>query len=262
MKNIFDFINMKNSQKKITMVTCYDFAFANLLNKTEIDCLLVGDSVAMVIHGFESTIHADIGMMALHTKAVRRGASDKFIIADMPFLAHRQGLKNTMKCVDALMKAGANAVKIEINQKTKDISYIVQSGVPVVAHLGLTPQSVHQMGGYKVQGKSKSQHELIVQLAKDCAEQGAFMLVLECVPTDLATEISNTVDIPVIGIGAGKNVDGQVLVLNDLLGFNQNFQARFVRQYDNGEEWFIKNLQKYIHTVKEGEFPSAKESFL
>lgn len=262
MKSIHDFLVMKKKGQLISMVTCYDASFAKILDKTAIDCLLVGDSVAMVQHGFESTLFADTQMMSTHCKAVRRGSPNKFVICDLPFLAHRKGLDNMMNQVEKIMKSGANAIKIEINTAMPELRYVVESGVPAVAHLGLTPQSIHQMGGYKVQGKTLEQKSHLLKLAKHCEEMGAFMLVIECVPQELAKEISKQISIPVIGIGAGMYVDGQVLVINDLLGLNPEFNAKFIRRFANTHSTIENAVNAFVSSVNEKTFPSNEEAFL
>jgi 3-methyl-2-oxobutanoate hydroxymethyltransferase len=256
------FHKMKVEAKKISMVTSYDYWSANLLNETDINCLLVGDSLAQVMHGFPSTVHADTEMMALHTRAVARGAPDKFIVADMPFLSVRKGMLSAMESVDQLMKAGAHAVKIEGILGHEDIiKNIVESGVPVMGHLGLTPQSVHQLGGYKVQGKDKETSDFIFQSALKLQELGCFSLVLECVPTQLATDITKKLNIPVIGIGAGPFTDGQVLVFHDLLGLTDGHKPKFLKTFSDGRELFKGSLEQFDLEVKENIFPSVDESY-
>lgn len=259
---ILDFYKMKKESKKISMVTSYDYWSAQLLNETEINCLLVGDSLAQVMHGYPSTVFADTDMMALHTKAVARGAPDKFIVADMPFLSVRKGLTAAMESVDQLMKAGAHAVKIEgISGHEAIVKNIVESGVPVMGHLGLTPQSVHQLGGYKVQGKDKETSDFIFQSALKLQELGCFALVLECVPTKLATEITESLNIPVIGIGAGPYTDGQVLVFHDLLGLTSGHKPKFLKTFSEGRELFKGSLDQFDMEVKDRIFPSTEESY-
>ena len=262
MKSVLDLKSRKESGQKITMVTCYDFWSAKLLAKTDIDCLLVGDSVSMVFHGFASTVYADLEMMTFHTKAVARAQSEKLIIADLPFLAHRKGKKELMFAADSLMKAGAQILKIETQQgQEKEVRHLSESGVPVIGHIGLTPQYVNQLGGYKVQGRSEEAAQKIKDHALALQEAGCHALVLECVPNTLASTLTFDLDIPTIGIGAGSDVDGQVLVLHDLLGFNNDFQPRFVRQFAQGQTWMSEAIQKYTQSVHKGTFPSSKESF-
>ncbi len=259
---IHDFYKMKKESQKISMVTSYDHWSASLLNETEINCLLVGDSLAQVMHGFPSTVHADVSLMATHTQAVARGAPNKFIVADMPFLSVRKGMSYAMESVDQLMKAGAHAIKIEgISGHEDIIKNIVESGVPVMGHLGLTPQSVHQLGGYKVQGRDKETSDFIFQSALKLQELGCFSLVLECVPTQLGTEITKALDIPVIGIGAGPHTDGQVLVFHDLLGLTSGHKPKFLKTFSDGRDLFKASLDQYHLEVQDNIFPSPEESY-
>lgn len=262
MKNITEFKKYKQLNKKITMVTCYDHWSAKILGKTDIDTLLVGDSVSMVVHGYDSTVHATIDMMATHTAAVARAKTEKLIVADLPFLAHRSGKKHMMKAVDKLMKAGAHALKIEAAPGQHHVvRYLTDSGIPMIGHVGLTPQYVHQFGGYKVQGRDQGR-QLIYDHSIKLQEAGCHALVLECVPSSLASDLTEKLEIPTIGIGAGFNVNGQVLVLQDLLGFNNDFQPRFVRQFAKGEGWMKQALADYTSAVTDSLFPNKEESFL
>ncbi len=262
MKSVNDFQAFKESRKKITLMTCYDSAFAVIIAGSDIDAILVGDSVSMVVHGFESTVSADLEMMKLHTQAVRRGAPESFIIADMPFLAHRYGKYECLKAAGELIKAGANAVKLEGARGNLDvIAHIVESGIPVMGHLGLTPQSVNKFGGYKVQGKSDDSAKSIIEDASVLEKAGCFSMVLECIPAELAAEISRQLRIPTIGIGAGAQTDGQVLVLYDLLGLTVKIKPRFVRTFMDGSELVKKALDEYAEAVVNGGFPSEKESY-
>ena len=246
------------------MITCYDFLFAKIVEESSIDVILVGDSVSMVVHGHPNTTHATLNMMELHTSAVRRGAPTKFIVGDMPFGSFHQGKFNTFKNAATLIQAGANAVKIEnVNGFEKDIDHLVKSGIPVMGHLGLTPQSLNQLGGFKVQGKS---HTSIIQLTEDAKklqDLGAFSLVLECIPASVAYEISKSLSIPVIGIGAGQQTDGQVLVIQDLLGIDANEKRpRFVKRYADVHQLSLKAINTFCQEVTNHQFPSEKESYL
>ncbi len=245
------------------MVTSYDFWTSQIINQSTVDAILVGDSLAMVMHGHSTTIPATIEMLALHTQAVSRGAPNKIIIADMPFLSVRKGLEAAINCVDLLMKSGATAVKIEgVDGHESIINHIVKSGVPVMGHLGLTPQFVHQFGGPKVQGRDAVAAEAILNQARKLEDLGCFSLVLECVPGDLACTITENLRIPTIGIGAGVHVSGQVLVLQDLLGMLPQFKFKFVRQYLEGFKLFSEALNHFDHDVKESQFPNEGESFV
>jgi 3-methyl-2-oxobutanoate hydroxymethyltransferase len=257
-----DFKSRKAEGQKLVMMTCYDASFARVLNDSEVDLLLVGDSSAMTMHGFDSTIHADVGMIAFHTAAVARGAPGKFLVADLPFLSVRKGMENGMDAVETLVKAGAHAVKIEgLRGNEALVAHLVESGVPVMGHLGLTPQFVNAFGGMKVQAKSAVNQDRMFQEALEYERLGAFSLVLECVPEAIATQISKALSIPVIGIGAGGGVDGQVLVLQDLLGFNPGFRPKFLRRYVNGYEIFKTAFDQFAADVRGGSYPSTEESY-
>ncbi len=260
MKNIPDFQKWKADGRAITMVTCYDAATAKIINATSIDSILVGDSCAMVVHGFDSTVHATVEMLATHTAAVRRGAPDKVIVADLPFLSFRKGLDATMDAVGVLMKAGANAVKLERRKgNIQVIEHIVDSGVPVMGHLGLTPQSVNEFGGFKMQAKGDAAARALIEDAKMLEAAGCFSIVLECIPGDVASEVTNALSVPTIGIGCGPDVSGQVLVVNDLLGMDASFQPRFVRKYANLSETIEAALESYCLDVQLHAFPAEGE---
>lgn len=262
MKSIQEFKSFKKDGRKISMVTCYDYAGATILDSTEIDCVLVGDSLAMVVHGFPSTLNATVDLMELHTASVARGMQNKFIVADMPFLSYRKDLPTAVEAAGRLMRAGAHAVKLEGAKGNLEIvEHLVDSGIPVMGHLGLTPQSVNQLGGYKVQGKEHAQYEQILQDALALEKAGCFSVVLECVPAGLAREASRKLEIPVIGIGAGADCDGQVLVFHDLLGLNNKPLAKFVRKYGEGFENLKFALQSFHMDVQEKRFPAEKESY-
>jgi len=258
---IFDFLKHKQQRKPITMVTAYDFSSARILSKSDIDCLLVGDSVAMVVHGFSTTLSATVDMMTIHIEAVRRGAPEMFVVGDMPFLSVRKGLEPAMCAVEALMRAGANCVKIEGCRGHEEvISHIIESGVPVMGHLGLTPQSFESLGAFKVQGRGDEANRILSE-ARELESRGCFALVLECVPNSLAATIQQELKIPVIGIGAGKNCDGQVLVYHDLLGLNLDFKPKFLRRYFEAESHFVEALKSFVTDVQDGSFPSEAESY-
>jgi 3-methyl-2-oxobutanoate hydroxymethyltransferase len=260
--SVLDFAQRKFAREKISMVTCYDYTSAQVLNQTNVDTLLVGDSLAMVMHGFDSTVHATVELMALHVAAVARGAPDKFIVGDMPFLAARKGMKETMEAVQSLMQAGAHSVKIEGEKGQIELmAHIVDSGVPVMGHIGLTPQSVHGLGGHKVQGKVEAEARALVESARRLEQAGCFALVLECVPMDLAREITRAIAIPTIGIGAGPHTDGQVLVLQDMLGMNPGFKPKFLKHYAQGHGMVTEAVNRFDAEVRRGCFPTARESY-
>lgn len=260
--NIHDFHRRKLASEKISMVTCYDYWSAQLLNDTEMDTLLVGDSLAMVMHGFNSTVHATVPMMATHIAAVRRGAPDKFIVGDMPFLAARRERNEVLDAVCELMQAGSNAIKIEGSAgQLETIAHVVESGVPVMGHLGLTPQSVEGLGGHKVQGRTESDAEKIYRDAMALQDAGCFAMVLECVPQALGRQITRSLDIPTIGIGAGLHTDGQVLVLQDMLGMSPSFKPKFLRHYFDGHGLLSDALNHFHRDVSGGEFPNCEEVY-
>jgi 3-methyl-2-oxobutanoate hydroxymethyltransferase len=257
-----DFLRAKIESRKLSMVTCYDYTFACLLSKTPIDAILVGDSAAMVMHGHPSTLSVNVDLLRLHTEAVARGAAGKFVIADMPFLSFRKGLPAALDSAQVLMSAGAHAVKLEGVDGHEDvIQRLAQSGIPVMGHLGLQPQSVHAYGGFRVQGRSDEAARNIVRQARALEELGAFAVVLECIPSSLAQEITNTLRIPTIGIGAGAGCDGQVLVLQDLLGMNTEFHPRFARAFLDGSRSVLDAIANFDQAVKTGTFPTVEESY-
>lgn len=262
MKRVTDFARFRAESNPISMVTCYDAWSAKVIADSSVDAVLVGDSVAMVMHGYPDTVHATTEMMASHTAAVRRGIGDKFVVTDIPFPEHRKGIPAAMEAVDRIMKAGANAVKIEGASGHLDvISHIVESGVPVMGHLGLTPQSVHQLGGYRVQGRDEAAARKMEEDALALQEAGAFAIVFECIPADLAGEITRKLEIPSIGIGSGPDCSGQILVLQDVLGLNKGFRPKFLRTYAEGADVFQRALTGYDMDVKGGKYPSVEESF-
>jgi 3-methyl-2-oxobutanoate hydroxymethyltransferase len=243
-------------------VTCYDFWSAKTLNETDVDLLLVGDSLAMVVYGHSDTTKATMPMMISHVEAVRRGAPDKFIVGDMPFLSFRKSIDHSLEAAGDLIRAGANAVKLEGALGNLElVERMVGSGIPVMGHLGLTPQFVNAFGGFKVQGKSKEAQAQLIQDALNLEKAGAFSLVLECIPSQLAREVSESLKIPVIGIGAGIDCDGQVLVLHDLMGFTQGKKPKFVRVFAEGAEVLKAGVNQFCEAVREKSYPSVKESY-
>lgn len=260
--NILDFQRKKQNHEKITMVTCYDYTSAALLAKTDVDCVLVGDSLAMTMHGFQDTLSATMDMMVLHTAAVKRGIGSQFIVADLPFLSYRQSQATTLSAVLALMQAGAHAVKLEgAAGNLETVRYLVESGVPVMGHLGLTPQSVNAFGGYRVQARTEAAQAQLVADANALADAGCFALVLECVPEAIATQVTQQLTIPTIGIGAGVNTDGQVLVFQDVLGLNDAFKPKFVKTFLNGAELIQSAINEYTRAVKMKEFPGDDHTY-
>ena len=262
MKSVSEFAAAKAAGRRISMVTCYDAAFARVLEVSQVDCILVGDSAAMVMHGQPDTLGATVELMAMHTAAVRRGAPTRFLVGDMPFLSFRKGIPAALDAVGALMRSGAQAVKLEGVRGHEDvITAITGSGVPVMGHLGLTPQSVNALSGFRVQGRSEDDAARILEDAKRLESLGCFSLVLECVPSALAARITRSLSIPTIGIGAGIDCDGQVLVLQDMLGLSTGHRPKFVRSYLDGFERVREALDRFDADVKQGAFPAAAESY-
>jgi 3-methyl-2-oxobutanoate hydroxymethyltransferase len=257
-----DFIQAKSERRRLSMVTCYDYTFARLLSQTPVDGILVGDSAAMVMHGHSSTVSASVELIRIHTEAVARGAGEKFIIADMPFLSNRKGVAAALDAAHGFLTAGAQAVKIEGLDGHEDvIGRLIESGIPVMGHLGLQPQSVHAYGGFRVQGRTEQSARDILRQAHALEEVGAFAIVLECVPARLACEITCALHIPTIGIGAGAACDGQILVLQDLLGMNIDFHPKFARPFLDGARSVVDAVAHFDEEVKAGTFPAPEESY-
>lgn len=260
--NIKDFQTMKQNSLLIKMITCYDHWTAKILATTNIDCILVGDSAAMVMHGHNSTIPADIEMIATHIRAVKLGIEDKFIIGDLPFMSYRKSLSEAMTAVETFMKAGANAIKLEgVLGNEEIIEHIISSGVPVMGHLGFTPQSINMYGKSYVQGKDKSQAKQLIEAAKKLEDLGCFSIVLECIPHILAQEITNALSIPTIGIGAGNKTSGQVLVLQDLIGANPDFNPKFLKKYLDISTLIKDAVNTYCSDVDSRVFPDIAHSY-
>lgn len=253
----------KMNNEKITVLTAYDYSMASLLDQAGIECLLVGDSLGMTMLGYEDTLSVTMEDMLHHTKAVKRGAKSAMVVADMPFLSYHISDEEAVRNAGRFLKeAGAHAIKLEggINIKSR-IQAIVAAQIPVMGHLGLTPQSVNMFGGFKVQGKSEKQARQLIEEAKMLEEIGCFAVVLECVPAKLAKLISEQLTIPTIGIGAGNGCDGQVLVIQDMLGMFTDLTPKFVKQYANLKASIIEAATLYAKEVKEGSFPEEKHTF-
>ncbi|AIW86067.1 3-methyl-2-oxobutanoate hydroxymethyltransferase [Bacillus mycoides] len=263
MKTKTDFLKMKEQGEPITMLTAYDYPSAKLAEEAKVDMILVGDSLGMVVLGYDSTVPVTVEDMIHHTKAVRRGAKETFIVTDMPFMSYHVSLQDTMiNARRIVQESGAHALKVEgAGEVISTIHYLTNAGIPVVAHLGLTPQSVGVLGGYKVQGKDAESAKKLIEDAKKCEEAGAIALVLECVPMQLAEIISEQLTIPTIGIGAGQKVDGQVLVYHDLISYGVNRVPKFVKQYTSVQEEIVRGISQYVTEVKTGQFPEEKHSF-
>ncbi|EKN69580.1 3-methyl-2-oxobutanoate hydroxymethyltransferase [Neobacillus bataviensis LMG 21833] len=263
MKQTTDFLKMKENGEKVVMLTAYDFPSAKQAEQGGVDVILVGDSLGMVVLGYDSTIPVTMEDMIHHTKAVKRGAKDTFIVTDLPFLTYHLSIKDTLINAGRLLQeAGAHAVKLEgADEVVEKIAALTKAGIPVCGHLGLTPQSVGVLGGYKVQGKDATAAKKLIEDAKTIEESGAFALVLECVPKQLAEEVASSISIPVIGIGAGLYVDGQVLVYHDILGYGVDRVPKFVKQYHAVNPFMIESIQAYASDVKNKQFPEDRHSF-
>lgn len=263
MKQTTDFLKMKQTDSKIVMVTAYDYPSAKHAQQAEADMILVGDSLGMVVLGYDSTIPVTMDDMIHHSKAVKRGAAQTFIVVDMPFMSYHLSIRDTLlNGARIIQETGANAVKVEGGDEViHHINALTRAGVPVMAHLGLTPQSVGVLGGYKVQGKSAFAAKKLLEDAKKCEEAGAFAVVLECVPKQLAQQVSSSLSIPTIGIGAGLNVDGQVLVYHDIITYGVERVPKFVKQYTNVNEQIAAGLNAYVSEVRHSAFPEDKHSF-
>ncbi|GGJ20616.1 3-methyl-2-oxobutanoate hydroxymethyltransferase [Deinococcus roseus] len=257
-----DFEAMQGKQK-IVMLTAYDYAGAVMAEAAGVDLILVGDSLGMVVLGYESTVFVTMQDMIHHTRAVKRGARETFIVVDMPFGTVQTGLTDALRnAVHLIRETGADAVKIEGGEEvTPIVRHLSQSGIPVVAHVGLTPQTAVNLGGFKVQGKTVQDAQQIMRDAQAVADAGAFMVVLEAIPAPLAQKISERLKVPTIGIGAGPHTDGQVLVYHDLLGLFDRFTPKFVKQYAQMAKLGTEAIQNYVQDVKNGSFPGPEHSF-
>lgn len=264
MKNtVSTLLSQKQNGDKITMLTSYDYSTAKLIDEAGVNTILVGDSLGTVILGYEDTLPVTMEDMIHHTRAVTRGAKNALVIADMPFMSYQTSVCDAVKNAGRLIKeGGAQAVKLEGGAAVKEqIKAIVNASIPVVGHIGLTPQSINAFGGFKVQGKSEESARKIIEDAKIIEEAGAFMLVMECVPERLAKIITESVNIPTIGIGAGKYCDGQVLVYQDMLGMFTDFVPKFVKKYADVGEIMKNAFSEYIKEVKSGAFPAEEHTF-
>lgn len=252
---------LKQDGEKFAVLAAYDATFAHFISEAEVEVILVGDSLGMVIQGHDTTLPVTVEQIAYHTAAVKRGAKRSFIIADMPFMSYSD-TNSALQNATTLMQAGAQMVKMEGGAWLADtFSRLSQHGIPTCAHLGLTPQSVNKFGGYRVQGRDTDQAKQIIYDAKSLEEAGADLLVLECVPTPLATEITRSLRIPVIGIGAGPNTDAQVLVLYDMLGLTPSRAPKFTKNFLLDNEDIPAALRAYVDEVKSGAFPADEHSF-
>jgi len=262
-KTVLDIQKMKDDGEKIAVLTAYDYPFARLMDGAGIDVILVGDSVGSVVSGYDNTLPVTMEEMLYHTRAVMRASEGALVVADMPFLSYQIDLRDARLNAGRLVKeGGAHAVKLEGGENIVDtIRAIVAMDVPVVGHIGLTPQSIHRMGGYRVQGKKKEQARQLLADARAVEDAGAFAVVLEGIPAPLAAEITETLSIPTIGIGAGPACDGQVLVIHDILGLCEKYSPKFVKRYADAATLIRQGIEDYIREVKSGDFPTEEHSF-
>ena len=260
---VYDLVQMKQRGERIVVLTCYDALFARLLDASGVDILLVGDSVNQVLAGAETTLSATLDQMIYHTKIVRRGAERAMVVCDMPFLTYQVSPAEAVRnCGRVMAETDCHAVKVEGGRPIADtVRALVDVGIPVMGHLGLTPQSVHALGGYRVQGRDESTAERLKDDAGALEQAGAFAIVLELIPAPLASQITKALTIPTIGIGAGPACDGQVLVLHDMLGLNDRFGAKFVKRYAALAEEVREAVQLYAAEVREGRYPGPEHSF-
>ena len=252
---------MKSAGEPITMLTAYDATFARAIDRAGVDCILVGDSLGNVVQGRDSTVPVTVDDMAYHTACVRRGVERALVVADLPFLSY-SGVDAAIDAARRVMQAGAAMVKLEGGTSVFEVVERLSAlGVPVCGHLGLTPQAVHQLSGYRVQGRDREARDRLLSEARELERRGAGLLVLECVPSSLARAVADRLTIPVIGIGAGVDVDGQVLVLHDALGLGERHRPRFVRDFMPAAGSIPAALEAYVRAVRERDFPTAEESY-
>lgn len=254
---------MKKNEEKIVMLTAYDYPSAKLAEEAGVDIILVGDSLGMVVLGYESTVLVTVEDMIHHGKATKRGAKDTFVVVDMPFGSFQGTHDRTLQqAVRMIQETGADALKVEGAGEVIDvIELLTRTGIPTIAHLGLLPQLANVVGGYKVQGKTAAAAEKLIDDAKRCEAAGAFMLVLECIPHQLAEKVSEALTIPVIGIGAGAGTDGQVLVFHDTVQYGSHHIPKFVEKFANAGETITDGIQAYVSAVKKGAFPAPQHQF-
>lgn len=256
-------MQMKNSGHKISMLTAYDYTTARLLDEAGVNTILVGDSLGNVILGYEDTISVTVEDMIHHSAAVARGAKNALVVTDLPFMSYQTSVYDAVVNAGRLMKESrAGAVKLEGGKEVcPQIKAIVSAGIPVVAHLGLTPQSINTFGGFKVQGKTEAAAKKLIEDAKAVEEAGAFLLVLECVPAKLAKLVTESINIPTIGIGAGAGCDGQVLVIYDMLGMFSDFKPKFVKHFANAGDMIREAVKTYIAEIDDGTFPAEEHCY-
>ncbi|MSV33529.1 MAG: 3-methyl-2-oxobutanoate hydroxymethyltransferase [Nitrosarchaeum sp.] len=261
-KSVYDIIKMKKDGKKISAITSYDYTLASLCDKSGIDILLVGDSAGMVMLGYENTIPVTMDQMCMFTEAVSRARKNSLLVADLPFMSYQASIEDAIKNSGRLIKAGADAVKLEGGiSMSETISAIVDVGIPVMGHIGLQPQTTMLSEGYKVQGRTKDTAIKLIEDAKELEEAGVFSIALEMISHEVAQIISETISVPTIGIGSGVGCNGQVLVVQDLLGMFEKIKPRFAKRYLNLSEDIVKALENYKNDVELGTFPAQENWF-
>lgn len=259
---IKDFFKLKERNEPIVMITAYDYVSARMADEAGVDAVLVGDSLSMVIQGHENTIPCSIEDVIYHTRLVKRGVKRAFLIADMPFLSYQVSIEEGIKNAGLLLKAGAEAVKIEGGREVRElVEKLVSFGIPVMGHIGMTPQHVYSFGGYKLQGKTEEQKKRLLEDARILEEAGVFSIVLEMIPAEVAKEITDSVKVPTIGIGAGPHCDGQVLVFHDLLGLYPDFRPSFAKAYRELYREGLEGIREFTKEVKSRKFPDEKHYF-
>jgi len=258
-----EIVKKKAEGKKVTMLTAYDFPFAKIVDEAGIDIVLIGDSLAMVVQGLENTLPVTMDEMIYHAKLVRRAVKNALLVGDMPFMSYQASIEDTIRNAGRFIKeAGAEAIKIEGGiEVVERVRALTRADIPVMGHIGLTPQSIHRMGGYKIQGRDEAGRKRLIEEANALEDAGAFSLLIEAVPMELAKEIRQSLTIPTIGIGAGPHCDGQVLVLHDVLGLFERFLPKFAKRYTNLKDESLKAITEFKKEVEEGIFPGEEHGF-
>ncbi len=261
--NLPNIVKLYEAGERISMLTAYDYPSAAIADAAGIEIILIGDSLGMVVNGYKNTLPVTVEEVIYHTRAVVRAAEYSFVVADMPFLSYQTGIHDALYNAGRMLKeGGAEAIKLEGGSAMAEtIKAIVHADIPVMGHIGLTPQSIHRMGGYRIQGRDEKSYNILLQDALAVEAAGAFAIVLEGIPGTLAKEITSKLHIPTIGIGAGKDVSGQVLVFHDLLGLSGHKQPTFVKQYAQLKDIAVNAIQQYVKDVKEGVFPGAEHTY-
>lgn len=262
-KTIQDLKKKKEQGQKITMLTAYDYCFAQIVDESGIDAILVGDSLAMVIQGLDNTLAVTMDEMVYHVKMVSRAAKSAFVIADMPYLSYQISKEEAIRNAGRFIKeAGAQAIKVEGGREISEkVESMTRAEIPVIGHIGLTPQAIHRMGGFKVQGKTEEAQKILLEDAKILEDAGAVAIILEAIPAELGKRITDSLQIPTIGIGAGPYCDGQVLVIHDVIGLFERFVPKFVKRYSDVRSEIFRALSLYKEEVEKGLFPGKEHSF-